>query len=80
MASQAAKAISRIPPFPWDGAVNWFPGHMNKAIKNIKSSLKLVDTIIEVRDARVSSKPFLIIIPVHQYTQFDVYNTMYLLN
>jgi hypothetical protein len=57
MASQAVKAISRsIPPFAWEGSVNWFPGHMNKAIKNIKSSLKIVDTIIEVRDARVSSK------------------------
>jgi ribosome biogenesis GTPase A len=55
MRAQVIKAIGRIPPFPWQGTVNWFPGHMNKAIKNIQSSLKLVDTIIEVRDARVSS-------------------------
>ena len=33
--------------------INWFPGHMNKAIKQIKSKLKLVDIILEIRDARV---------------------------
>lgn len=59
MANQAVKAISRaIPPFAWEGSVNWFPGHMNKAIKTIKSSLKIVDTVIEVRDARVSSNKY----------------------
>ncbi len=33
--------------------INWFPGHMNKALKQIKSRLKLVDLILEIRDARV---------------------------
>ena len=33
--------------------INWFPGHMNKALKDIKSKIKMVDLIIEVRDARV---------------------------
>jgi ribosome biogenesis GTPase A len=32
--------------------INWFPGHMNKAIRQIKESLKKVDIILEVRDAR----------------------------
>ncbi len=32
--------------------INWFPGHMNKAIQEIKSNIKLVNIIIEVRDAR----------------------------
>ena len=32
--------------------INWFPGHMNKAIKEIKGKLKLVDIILEVCDAR----------------------------
>jgi len=32
--------------------VNWFPGHMNKASKEIKKNIKLVNIIIEVRDAR----------------------------
>uniref|UniRef100_A0A2K6PHG3 Mitochondrial GTPase 1 n=1 Tax=Rhinopithecus roxellana TaxID=61622 RepID=A0A2K6PHG3_RHIRO len=31
----------------------WFPGHMAKGLKKMKSSLKLVDCIIEVHDARI---------------------------
>lgn len=33
--------------------INWFPGHMAKAIREIKEKLRLVDIVIEVRDARV---------------------------
>ena len=32
--------------------INWFPGHMKKAIEKIQQSIKLVNIIIEVRDAR----------------------------
>ncbi|MBT7610011.1 MAG: ribosome biogenesis GTPase YlqF [Bacteriovoracaceae bacterium] len=32
--------------------INWFPGHMNKAVKKIKEKIKLVDIVLEVRDAR----------------------------
>ena len=32
--------------------INWFPGHMNKAIKKIKERLKMVDIVLEIRDAR----------------------------
>jgi ribosome biogenesis GTPase A len=32
--------------------INWFPGHMNKAIKEIKNRIKQVSIVIEVRDAR----------------------------
>ena len=32
--------------------VNWFPGHMNKAIKEVKAKLKQVDIVLEIRDAR----------------------------
>lgn len=32
--------------------INWFPGHMNKAIQEIKQNIKLVNIILEVRDAR----------------------------
>uniref|UniRef100_F7IDE7 Mitochondrial GTPase 1 n=1 Tax=Callithrix jacchus TaxID=9483 RepID=F7IDE7_CALJA len=31
----------------------WFPGHMAKGLKKMQSSLKLVDCIIEVHDARI---------------------------
>jgi len=34
-------------------AINWFPGHMKKTQREIKENLKLVDVVIEVRDARI---------------------------
>ncbi len=34
-------------------AINWFPGHMKKAERMIEDSLKLVDAVAEVRDARI---------------------------
>eukprot|EP00761_Pharyngomonas_kirbyi_P010814 gb/GECH01010837.1/.p1 GENE.gb/GECH01010837.1/~~gb/GECH01010837.1/.p1 ORF type:complete len:126 (+),score=23.47 gb/GECH01010837.1/:1-378(+) len=33
--------------------VNWFPGHMAKARKEMNERMKPVDCILEVRDARV---------------------------
>lgn len=33
--------------------INWYPGHMAKAEREIKSMLKFVDIIIEVLDARI---------------------------
>ena len=34
-------------------AINWFPGHMNKAQKEIKDILPQIDVVIEVCDARL---------------------------
>ena len=34
-------------------ALQWFPGHMHKALKEIKESLSQVDVLIEVLDARI---------------------------
>lgn len=34
-------------------AINWYPGHMVKAKKNIAEELKLVDIVLEVIDARI---------------------------
>ena len=31
---------------------NWFPGHMTKALRKIKEKVKIVDIILELRDAR----------------------------
>lgn len=31
---------------------NWFPGHMVKTAKKIKENIKLVDIVLEIRDAR----------------------------
>ncbi len=33
--------------------INWYPGHMAKATRQIKEKLKMVDIVLEVRDARV---------------------------
>jgi ribosome biogenesis GTPase A len=41
-------------------AINWYPGHMAKTKRKIKESLKMVDAVIEIRDARIvkaSSNP-----------------------
>ncbi len=32
---------------------NWYPGHMAKALREIKQKLKMVDIVVEIRDARV---------------------------
>lgn len=34
-------------------ALHWFPGHMHKALKEIKESISQVDILIEVLDARI---------------------------
>ena len=43
-------------------AISWYPGHMEKARRQMQESLKAVDMIIEVRDARMplaSANPLL---------------------
>lgn len=42
--------------------INWFPGHMQKARRQMEEQLKLVDIVIELRDARIpeaSANPML---------------------
>ena len=34
-------------------SINWFPGHMTKAKRAMEEKLKVVDMVIEIRDARV---------------------------
>jgi ribosome biogenesis GTPase A len=36
-----------------NAAFNWFPGHMMKAMREIKAKVQMVDLVIEIRDARV---------------------------
>lgn len=33
--------------------INWFPGHMTKAKRQMQEKLKMVDMVIELRDARI---------------------------
>eukprot|EP01095_Lingulamoeba_sp_RSL-Kostka_P001030 TRINITY_DN11423_c0_g1_i1.p1 TRINITY_DN11423_c0_g1~~TRINITY_DN11423_c0_g1_i1.p1 ORF type:complete len:406 (+),score=93.17 TRINITY_DN11423_c0_g1_i1:127-1344(+) len=39
--------------FKFNGIINWFPGHMHKAKKEIQKKLEDVNLLIEVRDARL---------------------------
>uniref|UniRef100_A0AC11BCA8 Mitochondrial ribosome associated GTPase 1 n=1 Tax=Ovis aries TaxID=9940 RepID=A0AC11BCA8_SHEEP len=50
----AARAAWRE-SFPLEGrdVARWFPGHMAKGLKKMQGSLRLVDCIIEVHDARI---------------------------
>ena len=33
--------------------MQWYPGHIAKAERQLKEQLKLVDVVLEVRDARI---------------------------
>ena len=33
--------------------INWYPGHMLKAKKELVRQLKLVEIVVEMRDARI---------------------------
>lgn len=33
--------------------VQWYPGHIAKAERQLKEQLKMVDLVLEVRDARI---------------------------
>lgn len=35
-----------------EAAFNWFPGHMMKAMRDIKAKVSTVDLVVEIRDAR----------------------------
>ena len=39
--------------FSQQNNINWYPGHMTKAMREMEKSIKLVDLIIELLDARV---------------------------
>ncbi|CAK1547488.1 unnamed protein product [Leptosia nina] len=40
-------------PYVSKDLLRWFPGHMNKGLKQIQRKLKSVDCVIEVHDARI---------------------------
>ncbi len=40
------------PSGPARALFNWYPGHMAKALREIKQKLKMVDIVLEIRDAR----------------------------
>ncbi|MCF0114562.1 MAG: ribosome biogenesis GTPase YlqF [Erysipelotrichaceae bacterium] len=36
-----------------NATINWFPGHMMKAKREMQESMKMVDMVIEIRDSRI---------------------------
>ncbi|GAM18141.1 hypothetical protein SAMD00019534_013160, partial [Acytostelium subglobosum LB1] len=38
--------------YTFGGKINWFPGHMIKAAKQLRESINKVDVVLEIRDAR----------------------------
>lgn len=57
--------------------VNWFPGHMRKAMRTLDQTLKKTDIFIEVRDARVprsSENPELLALLPPKMKRLVVYN------
>lgn len=45
--------MAQLAEFGHGRAVNWFPGHMARAIKVLRERLRGVQLVVEVRDARV---------------------------
>lgn len=39
-------------------SINWYPGHMAKAIKEINEKVKIVDLVIVLLDARIPKSSF----------------------
>lgn len=33
--------------------INWFPGHMYKALREVKERVGDIDTFLEIRDSRI---------------------------
>jgi hypothetical protein len=46
------KSLFRVSILTKGSILQWYPGHIAKAEKELKSQIKLMDVIIEVRDAR----------------------------
>ncbi|CAG4956983.1 unnamed protein product [Colias eurytheme] len=49
----AAYTFRKKFPYVSKDLLRWFPGHMNKGLKQIQRTLKSVDCVIEVHDARI---------------------------
>lgn len=48
-----SKAKERPEGYVSGSSINWFPGHMAKALRKVKDNLQKVNIVLEVRDARV---------------------------
>ncbi|MCM8710607.1 ribosome biogenesis GTPase YlqF [Clostridium sp. SYSU_GA19001] len=68
-------------------AINWFPGHMAKTRRELKENIKVIDAVIEIRDARIvksstnpdiddicGSKPRLILLNKSDLSESEITN------
>lgn len=53
LSRQETKELGLTPDNRPKAAFNWFPGHMLKAMREIKDKIKAVDIVLEIRDARL---------------------------
>lgn len=52
----------------------WYPGHIAKTEKELKDQLKLMDVVIEVRDARIpmsTSHPQVKMLSIYWVVEFE---------
>ena len=79
----AAKIVLREEFKHLPSKINWFPGHMRKAMRDLTEELKKVNMFIEVRDARVpmssQNKELVSLLP-QQMNRIIVYNKIDLAN
>ena len=62
LASRLSSATPRALLRLFEMTINWFPGHMNKARREISAAMRETDVVIEVLDARLpaaSANPML---------------------
>ncbi len=46
-------SFRKVFKFPEKSMINWFPGHMDRGLRQMQRSLNEADCIIEVHDARI---------------------------
>jgi hypothetical protein len=54
--------------------LQWYPGHIAKTEKELKGQLKLMDVVIEVRDARIplaTTHPKVIVVADSQHLRLE---------
>lgn len=49
----ACPGISNPPLYRQVHMVQWYPGHIARAERQLREQLKMVDVVLEVRDARI---------------------------
>lgn len=56
-----AEGLTLREHFAFSAPLNWFPGHMAKASREIAERMHSIDLVIEVRDARVRRHSLLLL-------------------